>query len=338
MNDFSNGGPPEEERSAQRPPRNLAWERLQIAAPALAIASVILLTSILQSLLHGIVAAYFPDVIKAGWYRQVLSMLPMYLFAMPFSLVLFRLSEAEPPQKRKLKTAVLLGLLAVCFALSYIGNWVGALVNELTSLITGTPAENALVQMTMSTPLWSNLLFIGILAPIMEEIFYRKLVIDRLRRYGELPAILISGIAFGLIHGNFSQFFYAVMIGIVLGYVYLRTGNILHTICLHMAINLICGVFATEVYRHLDMELMLRDPVAFLTQNSVGAVMYVIYMSFLMIACVAGIVSAILLMVYWVRKPTRAAHPLTGGEWVRVLVVNPGVWLFLLVIAMLFLF
>lgn len=337
MNDFSNGGSPEEGRTAQRPPRNLAWERLQIASPALAIASVILLTSILQALLHGIVTAIFPDVADALWYRQVLSMAPMYLLAMPFSLLLFRLSEAEPPCAQRLRPATWWGLLAVCFAMAYAGNLLGALVNAILSAITGAPAINELEQLTMATPLWSNLLFIGILAPVMEEIFYRKLVIDRLRRYGELPAILLSGIGFGLIHGNFSQFFYAAGIGIVFGYVYVRTGRLRYTVGLHMVINLIGGVLATEVYRHLDMALMQSDPAAALAQNPVAGAMYIAYMAFMMVACVAGVVAAILLLIRRDRKLARAAHPLTGGEWVRVLILNPGVWLFLLVVVMLFL-
>ncbi|MBQ8310267.1 MAG: CPBP family intramembrane metalloprotease [Clostridia bacterium] len=336
MNDFSSGNIPEPELK-QKPVRNLALERLQIASPMLAVASVILTASVVQGVLHLVLSTLAPDVTDAPWYRQVIAMAPMYLFAMPLSLLLFGLSKSVPPARQKLKPAVWLGLLAVCFGMTYAGNYLGVFVNAIISAITGTPTVNELEQLTMSTPLWSNLLFVGILAPIMEEIFYRKLVIDRLRRYGELPAILISGIGFGLLHGNFSQFFYAAAIGIVFGYIYLRTGNILHTIGLHMVINLVGGVYATEVYRMLDVELMQTDALAAFAQSPVGTVMYLVYMAFFAISCIAAILSAILLMLYWFRKPVRAEHPLTRGEWVRVLILNPGVWIFLLVVAMLFL-
>ena len=38
---------------------------------------------------------------------------------------------------------------------------------------------------------------------------------DRLLGYGQKTAIIISGIMFGMAHGNFSQFFYAFGIGIL---------------------------------------------------------------------------------------------------------------------------
>ena len=336
MNDFSNGSGTK--NATTTPPREIAIERLQIAAPALAMASVILLTSILRAVLHSVFLTFLPTITDTGWYRQIIAMAPMYAFAMPVSLLLFSLSRSEPPRKQEMRPIVWLGLLALCFLLTYAGNFLGVAVNALLSKITGEPVVNELEQMTMSTPLWSNLLFIGILAPIMEEIFYRKLVIDRLRRYGELPAILLSGIGFGLLHGNFSQFFYAMAIGIVFGYIYLRTGRIAYTIGMHLAINLIGGVYSTEVYKLFDVGLLITDPPAAMAQSPMGTVLYLLYMAFLVLVCVAGVVAAILLGMHWYRKPIRAEHPLTRKEWVRVLVLNPGVWMFFIVAAMLFLF
>ena len=168
--------------SSEEGTREIAVERLQIASPALALASIFLLSSILQALLHGILLAAFPFLTDEGWYQQAVSMTPMYLVAMPFSLLLFGMSEAVPPTKVRLRPAVWWGLLATCFVLTFAGNYVGTLVNNAVAHLTGKPAVNELEQMTMSTPLWSNLLFLGILAPIMEELFFRKLVIDRLRR------------------------------------------------------------------------------------------------------------------------------------------------------------
>ena len=141
MNNFSSGNASQTDLS-QRPPRNLAVERLQIASPALAVASVFLLASILQAILHGVFSIYFPDLTDAPWYRQVISMMPMYAFAMPFSLLLFAMSKSEPPQKQRMHPAVWLGLLTVCFLLTYVGNLLGTLVNELFSSMMGKPAVN----------------------------------------------------------------------------------------------------------------------------------------------------------------------------------------------------
>ena len=82
----------------------------------------------------------------------------------------------------------------------------------------------------------------AVLAPVFEELVFRKVMVDRVLPYGEWPAILFSGITFGLFHGNLTQFFYAALLGMVLAYVYIRTGNILYSIGLHACVNFLGGV------------------------------------------------------------------------------------------------
>ena len=45
---------------------------------------------------------------------------------------------------------------------------------------------------------------------------FRKLLIDRIVPFGQRVAVVVSGLAFGLFHGNFYQFFYAFSLGAVL--------------------------------------------------------------------------------------------------------------------------
>ena len=71
---------------------------------------------------------------------------------------------------------------------------------------------------------------------------FRKLLIDRLIKHGEFVAIFLSGLTFGLFHGNFQQFFFATICGWLWAFIYVRTGNIRNTIFLHMTINLSTSV------------------------------------------------------------------------------------------------
>ena len=66
---------------------------------------------------------------------------------------------------------------------------------------------------------------------------FRKFMLNKLTPYGDKIAMIITGIAFGLYHCNFEQDFYGPPVGIVLGYVALKTGGIKYTIILHMFIN-----------------------------------------------------------------------------------------------------
>ena len=311
--------------------------RLQIASVALGVFTIFLGTFVCRLVLAVIVSCLPKEAASADWVRFGLNYLPMYLCGMPLSLLLFRLGRAESPHtSEKLSPLVFAALLTVCFGLTYAGDVFGSLLNAVIGAISGHAPENALETATLSAPLWSNFIFMGLVAPIMEELFYRKAVIDRLRRFGELPTLLISGILFGLVHGNFYQFFYATAVGMLFGYIYLRTGRILYTVILHAAINMVGGVYTPEMLKRLDMTLFLHDPAAALAASPTGALMYFIYVGFLVLSCVLSLVSVVYLWLRWRRPFVKGTVVLTPRAWVRVLLVNPALWLLLCLVSVLF--
>lgn len=87
----------------------------------------------------------------------------------------------------------------------------------------------------------------GIGAPIFEELIFRKLLIDRTIKHGKLFSLLLSGFMFGLFHGNFQQFFYAMFIGFLLAFIYIKTGNVVNTMLVHATMNL----YTTVIYSSL---------------------------------------------------------------------------------------
>ncbi len=89
-------------------------------------------------------------------------------------------------------------------------------------------------------------IYICICAPIFEEIFYRRIILGSLRRYGDTFAIVISAILFGAMHGNFSQFFYAFALGLIYGYIVVRSNSIMPAILLH-ALNNSISTFALYI-------------------------------------------------------------------------------------------
>ena len=62
------------------------------------------------------------------------------------------------------------------------------------------------------------LVYIGIAAPVFEEILFRCFVLRVLRPYGKCFAIVSSSFLFGIFHGNILQSPFAFAIGLVLGY------------------------------------------------------------------------------------------------------------------------
>ena len=77
-----------------------------------------------------------------------------------------------------------------------------------------------------------------IFAPIFEEIICRGIVLESFRaKYGIFAAWIWSSIFFGLIHAHLTAMFSAAILGLVLGYVYLRSRSIFSVIILHALNN-----------------------------------------------------------------------------------------------------
>ena len=55
--------------------------------------------------------------------------------------------------------------------------------------------------------------------------------------FGDKAAITYTALMFGLMHGNVTQFLYAAVIGVVLGYVAVKTGRMRYNCLLHILIN-----------------------------------------------------------------------------------------------------
>ena len=86
--------------------------------------------------------------------------------------------------------------------------------------------------------LFVNLVGISLIPAFFEEFLIRGALVGAYRRTGRLRAtILLSALAFGLLHANLSQFFYTFVAGIVLAALYILSGSIWPGILLHFLNN-----------------------------------------------------------------------------------------------------
>ena len=89
-------------------------------------------------------------------------------------------------------------------------------------------------------PFWSSFLVTAIFAPIFEEWLCRGMVLRGLLCCGKVRpgwAIVISALFFAVIHANPWQALNAFIIGLVMGYIYYRTGNLWLTMLVHFINN-----------------------------------------------------------------------------------------------------
>ena len=82
------------------------------------------------------------------------------------------------------------------------------------------------------------ILVVCLFGPLVEELVFRGMIYGRLRRaFSIAPAAIISGLLFGIFHMNWVQGIYATIFGIILAYVYEKTGTIWGSVLLHMCFN-----------------------------------------------------------------------------------------------------
>jgi len=121
-----------------------------------------------------------------------------------------------------------------------------ALSQALESLVlllgagTGPALEWLTRTMASATPLGLALavVVVGLLAPVGEELFFRGYMLTRLRAvWSPGPAILVSAIAFGIIHGEWVHGLLAAGIGVYLGLVTERSGSVVPAIVCHAVNN-----------------------------------------------------------------------------------------------------
>ena len=88
-------------------------------------------------------------------------------------------------------------------------------------------------------PLLFSLITIGVLPALFEEFAFRKVIYGSMRKYGPVVAAAFSSTLFGLMHQDLTQGIFAFGMGLVLCYVYEKTGRLVYTILLHFVNNTI---------------------------------------------------------------------------------------------------
>ena len=111
------------------------------------------------------------------------------------------------------------------------------------------------IEMLMSN--YWGYLSIGLLAPLAEEFVFRGAILrSLLTQMKPWTAIAVSALLFSLVHINPAQLPFAFLAGILLGWMYWRTGSILPGIAFHWANNSIAYI----IYRtYPDPDIKLVD-------------------------------------------------------------------------------
>jgi membrane protease YdiL (CAAX protease family) len=269
-------------------------------------------------------------------------MIPVYLIIIPVCYGLFKNLTYKPLPKNKFSAGQIIQAFFIAFAFMYIGNIIGTILNCFFSGLANVEPTNALQELLSTTDPIQTILVVVICAPIVEEFLFRKILIDRLHKYGDGVAIVISALVFGFYHGNITQFVYATLLGLVFGYVYAKSGNIKYSIGLHMVINFYGGFlsqFILEKSGYMEMaEKINENPEAaseIMMANIGGVMLYFGWLFLLFGFLITGIV------LFFVNRKKLSFRPgevtLEKGKKFSTIVINVGAMLFIIIWVFLFL-
>lgn len=148
-------------------------------------------------------------------------------------------------RENPMKGHVFVSFLIFCMGAQMVNSlWVTLLELLMNSL--GKSVVPLLETVAGSSDTFSLFLYASVLAPIWEELLFRGWVLRTLRPFGKRFSILCSALLFGLFHGNLLQTPYAVLMGLLLGYVTVEY-SLGWAVLLHMFNNLVLADLLTRL-------------------------------------------------------------------------------------------
>ncbi len=292
-------------------------------------------TFLLQTLFAGGVTLAFGKeswFFTSTWGKWIISYVPMYLIAFPLFALLMKLLPAQKPQDNKIG----FGKMAVYFFISYAVVYAGSIIgNVLSFVFSGGKAQNQVAEIAMETSLL-KIVVVVVLAPLIEELIFRKLLIDRTVRFGEKTAVILSAFTFALLHQNLFQFFYAFGVGVIFAYIYVRSGRVRYSVILHVIINFMGSVVAPWIVSLYDYDALVNvnpnispeEILAVCVQVLPGLILFLLYAFILFGVVITGLVLFIINLSKTTWKDSE--EQLEKGTVFKTVYLNAGMILYVI--------
>lgn len=176
-----------------------------------------------------------------------------------FIILSFMLPDMKKPKAPGAATigGILIWSISGIF-IAYVAQIIAALI-EMNVLGIKPGSENTAVIMDISRAAPIFIIIPTLIAPILEEIIFRKIIFGALyTRSNFFIAAIISSLIFGLIHGEPAHMLVYTTMGFVFAALYVKTKRIIVPIIAHMGMNSI-AVIAQYSVDPEEIERMLKE-------------------------------------------------------------------------------
>ena len=235
--------------------------------------------------------------------------------ALPFLIYLKTGHKDVTDYLRFEKVGFFTALLCVLagLALCLLGNYPAFAIQDFFSGFGYEPSPVITQSGHQTMPMFVlEMLTTAVLVPVMEEFAFRGVLLSALRKHGAGFAIMASALVFAFAHGDFSNVVFAFIAGLIFGFLYVRTGNLWISICIHALNN---GIAVLESYS------------GFLFGESVETAIQELTM---IIPIALGGLALLLLLLFrrkaLARKEQEGVPALSAGESAAAIVRAPLFW------------
>lgn len=207
----------------------------------IAIGITIIVQLLMQMLSAGAMAALglYDVYMSSSLFQNCFNVIGVHILslAIPFGIMALILKKnfngapVVPTEKTGfLKGTMWVGFgLLCCVGANYITNLVILIAKELGYEL----SQNELAKPDSIIACAALVVSTAIIPGIIEEFALRCCTLGVLKKYGKGFAVFAVSIVFGLIHGNIIQFIFAFLVGLILGYITIRTNNIIPAMIVH---------------------------------------------------------------------------------------------------------
>ncbi len=235
------------------------------------------------------------------------------LFRLLYSLAGFKVKDTVKAEKSGALSYILY-IPAVIFISLLLSQFISNVFSIFSSFGIDLPTvSSSIPDPSNAVESVALIVVMAVLPALCEEFIYRFTFIGMLSPLSRGGAIVVSSLAFGLMHGTVEQIFATFCLGLCLAFIYVYTGNYRLPIAIHFVNNFISCIF-------IILGVYLPEEMYFKVDSVFGIAILVL-----------GVASIVALLLR--KKPTlpEAPQQIKTGEAVALALKAPLFWVFTVV-------
>lgn len=154
--------------------------------------------------------------------------------------------QDEAKEAKKLNFVKILAIVVLSALTSYALN----VVFNYTGFTGSSSSFQSVHDAQFSLDLVSSFVLYGLLSPVMEEIIFRGILYNRMKRVFPIAvSIIVSSFLFGVYHANLVQGVYGTIMGLIIVMVYERMNSFVSAVIFHSVANITVLVLNYTIWK-----------------------------------------------------------------------------------------